>query len=203
MDSPPVIFACVIDAFDRILTEGAIYSKIELSNKGIKYQEHTTNNGIESILKTENDVTLFIDRTFRSGFKYGGLDGPRLIFYQEVLYDDSVYILPRDQEAYHPDIKGNLYERFEKDKHFSREEKNKLITEYMQGDGILTPEVHIPTGISIKWIKTVLLHHKFVESYRDRKELEHIKIIAVQDPGERKKINVPDEISYQEAYRLI
>jgi len=203
MKQLPLVYACFRDPcmIESIFKHKAILSKKELLKRGIVFHQNTSNRDVEKILKTEDDVTLYIDILFQAQFMYGGPRGPRFLFDNNLLYKGGVFILPTDQKAYVKDNGEVLYEQFERDKHFSREAKDTLIERCIKSDVHILPEVHIPKQVEFRWLRGVLVNPVDYKEYTQRKELEDIVIIEVQKPKEESRGSIPDAICFQEAYQ--
>ncbi len=194
----PLVYTCHLNAFDRLLESGAIYSRAEMQKRKISFSPDTgAPFELEKVLGTEDEICLFLSDTFDYfQFRYGGPVGPRLIFDEQVLEQKGVYALPIDQYAYMPGHSAGKHGSFEKDKHFGLEQVRGLLTK--STDRGFHPEVHVPTQLSLDFLRGLLLHESFVEEYSQRRELQHVKIIPVFSHGGEKAFISPE--NYKEAY---
>ena len=211
----PLTLVVNYPVFDRILKNGKILSKGQLTKLGISFQQHTTSYvSLEHALGTFDDVTLFIDPLFRSDLYGGHFNlGPRIIFDREVLYQEGVFMLPTDQGAYYDGLADRprpRFQNFENDKMKSREEKDRFIAR-MNIDSIIgsenplifesvpCPEVHVPREIALSMARAYLIHADFVERYRQKPELQGKPVIPFF--GKNGTLSPPDSLSLLQAYK--
>lgn len=175
----PVIFCCPSYTLESIIKTGGILSKQELIKRKIPFVRNTSSpEGLEPILNTNNDVTLYVDKTFERVNIYGGFGCPRIILDESLLFKEDVFILPSDQYRYDPRREDceNWHFKFESDKRKTKESKIKLLKEYRESDGKVPLEVHVPTQVELKYFKMILVNKQELLRYSNNKKLSHIEI---------------------------
>lgn len=182
----PLVYSCKIYSLPKIIEARAILSKKVLGERGEPVVLKVGHRHLEETLGTDNDVTLYLDRDFKTGYFYGGELGPRLVFDSSIMFLKQAFILPKDQAFYYCEAEPQLgiegvdrRDEFENDKIILYNERFKFLEDYSKGKVDSIPEVHVPYKLPLAFLQFVLAPSDIIEDGSIFHLLPNVKFIDV------------------------